>query len=158
MLLLNSVHLLGHGFVERIRISKVIEILQAQKKHDIIMKKLLFILIVSSFCSTLSAQTYKTYRIAYVLTPYGNYDPENAFITITEGQIRYKKNGREKHWQSMFRGMYKEQPTKGVTFQYECFQLMKLDKMIRISKTKNVKHNGKFYYAMYVDGQLQLAE
>ena len=59
---------------------------------------------------------------------------------------------------SMFRGMYKDQPTKGVTFQYECFQLMKLDKMIRISKTKNVKHNGKFYYAMYVDGQLQLAE
>ena len=117
-----------------------------------------FILIVSSFCSTLSAQTYKTYRIAYVLTPYGNYDPENAFITIADGQIRYKKNGSEKHWLSMYRGIYKEQPTKGVIFQYECFQLMKLDKMIRISKTKNVKHNGKFYYAMYVDGQLQLAE
>lgn len=122
------------------------------------MKKLLFILVLSSFYSTLSAQTYKTYRIAYVLTPYGNYDPENASITIADGHIRYKKNGNEKHWQSMYRGIYKEQPTKGVTFQYECFQLMKLDKIIRISKTKNVKHNGKFYYAMYVDGQLQLAE
>lgn len=122
------------------------------------MKKLLFILIVSSFCSTLSAQTYKTYRIAYVLTPYGTYDPENAFITIADGQICYKKNGSEKYWQSMYRGIYKEQPTKEVTFQYECFQLMKLDKIIHISKTKNVKHNGKFYYAMYVDGQLQLAE
>ena len=136
----------------------MIEILQAQKKHDIIMKKLLFILILSSFCSTLSAQTYKTYRIAYVLTPYGNYDPENASITIADGRILYKKNGNEKRWQSMYRGIYKEQPAKGVTFQYECFQLMKLDKIIKISKTKNVKHNGKFYYAMYVDGQLQLAE
>ena len=135
----------------------MIEILQAQKKHDIIMKKLLF-LILSSFCSTLSAQTYKTYRIAYVLTPYGNFDPENASITVADGLIRYKKNGNEKFWQSMYRGIYKEQPTKEVTFQYECFQLMKLDKMIRISKTKNVKHNGKFYYAMYEEGQLQLAE
>lgn len=122
------------------------------------MKRLLFILILPLFCSTLSAQTYKTYQIAYVLTPYGNYNPEKASITIADGQILYKKNGNEKRWQSMYRGIYKEQPTKGVTFQYECFQLMKLDKIIKISKTKNVKHNGKFYYAMYVDGQLQLAE
>lgn len=122
------------------------------------MKKLSLVLILSISCLALSAQTYKTYRIAYVLTPYGNYDPENASITIADGQIRYKKNGNEKLWQSMYRGIYKEQPTKGVTFQYECFLLMKLDKIIRVSKTKNVKHNGKFYYAMYVDGQLQLAE
>lgn len=122
------------------------------------MKKLLFTFILSLFCITLSAQTYKTYRIAHVLTPYGNYDPENASITIADGRILYKKNGNEKRWQSMYRGIYKEQPAKGVTFQYECFQLMKLDKIIKISKTKNVKHNGKFYYAMYVDGQLQLAE
>ena len=74
------------------------------------------------------------------------------------GRFVIRKTGVKKHWLSMYRGIYKEQPTKGVIFQYECFQLMKLDKMIRISKTKNVKHNGKFYYAMYVDGQLQLAE
>ena len=88
------------------------------------MKKLSLVLILSISCLALSAQTYKTYRIAYVLTPYGNYDPENASITIADGQIRYKKNGNEKLWQSMYRGIYKEQPTKGVTFQYECFLLM----------------------------------
>ena len=74
------------------------------------MKKLLFTFILSLFCITLSAQTYKTYRIAYVLTPYGNYDPENASITIADGRILYKKNGNEKRWQSMYRGIYKEQP------------------------------------------------
>ena len=123
-----------------------------------LMKKILFTLILSLFGITLSAQTYKTYRIAYVLTPYGNYASENAFITIADGQVRYNKNGNEKYWQSMYRGIYKEQPAKGVTFQYECFQLVRLNKIIKISKTKNVKHNGKFYYAMYVDRQLQLVE
>ena len=41
---------------------------------------------------------------------------------------------------------------------YLSIHLMKLDKIIRICKTKNIKHNGKFYYAMYVDGQLKLVE
>ena len=75
------------------------------------MKKLSLVLILSISCLALSAQTYKTYRIAYVLTPYGNYAPETASITIAAGQNSYKKNGNETLWQSMYRGNYKEQPT-----------------------------------------------
>lgn len=122
------------------------------------MKKLLLTIVLSLLGFMLSAQTYKTYRIAYVLTPYGDFDPENASLTVADGQIRYRKNGKEKRRESFYRGIYKERLAQGVVSQYECFHLIHLDQVIRISKTKNVKHNGKFYYAMYVDGQLQLLE
>ena len=121
------------------------------------MKKILLTCIAVIIYSITYAQTYKTYKIAYVQTPFGNFEAERATLRITQNQIFFNKNGEQKQWKSFYRGITKEKPANNIEFQYECYQLG-FNKVIKISKTKNVKHNGKFYYASYVDGQLQLLE
>ncbi|MES2447305.1 MAG: hypothetical protein V4546_08995 [Bacteroidota bacterium] len=101
-------------------------------------------------------QSSATYYGKYTLGNDKLWYSDSFTLTITSKQIIYTKNGNAKYLDMVNNGVYTRKDN-GIEFRYQKYYLSNKDIYMLISKTKEIKHNGTFYYRIIIDGQTQLA-
>ena len=100
-------------------------------------------------------QDYK-YKGKFTLGDDQQWHADNFSLTIDNDQIHYEKDGNIKDLDAINKGIYTRQED-GITFKYQQYYLPSKGTYLLISHTKEIKHNGAFYYRIIIDGQTQLA-
>ncbi len=78
-------------------------------------------------------------------------------MKVTPNRIYVYRNGQEKYWDCVYKGIKYDEPTKGKKVGYHIYYLTNHKINIIISDYKMFKENDVFYYLINIDGQTQLA-
>ncbi|WP_448104609.1 hypothetical protein [Pedobacter panaciterrae] len=100
-------------------------------------------------------QNYK-YEGKFTLGTDQQWHADNFSLTIDNDQIHYKKDGNTKDFDAVNKGIYTRQE-RGIPFKYQQYYLSNKGIYLLISHTKEILHNGTYYYRIIIDGQTQLA-
>ena len=127
------------------------------------MKKVLFLLVLLASALTIHArEPYGDYIARYIVTGTGANDYHAIYnpLKITHQGIQVKNtNAGVKTWVAHYEGPIRYINSKGAKSErFHSFYLTNQHVYFSISDSPCERYNGKMYYIIIIDGQIQLAE
>lgn len=123
------------------------------------MKQVIILFTLLMFGSYIQAQEGNSkvnYNVVYIFDEKGDIYRSEANLQFALGNLYVHRNNYTKNWKCDYKGIIKKDDNKA-SFYYHHYYLPTKNIHMYISKIKEVKHEGIFYYRVIFDGQTQLA-
>lgn len=123
------------------------------------MKRIIILIIIGfSLIQAKAREPYGDYIVRFIVTDAETYHPIYNPLKITHAGIRVENtNSGTKYWYAKYQGPIRL-TNRGGSERFHNFYLTKQHVEFNISDRKCAKYNGKWYYIIIFDGQIQLAE